>query len=567
MTDFTGGNGDDSFVGSETSDTATGGGGSDTLIGNGGNDDLAGDDGGDYLEGGAGDDTLYSGFRTTAFNSPYYGNSWTAPILDTGIEVDTLLGGDGSDTIFAGYGDNVDGGSNGSYGDSLYISLMGATAGVAVDFGLASVTIGGGTITGIENVNWVEGSNFDDDITMGSGNGYGSFAPVFGMGGNDRLVAGYYTGTLWGGDGNDIVDGRGSQYLQLVDGGAGDDTLYTNSNTFGSASGGDGNDTIYAHGTINGDAGNDTIYIQQSYYAGQVHGGAGDDIIYAPLNQGVSAVFGDDGNDQLFGGNLDDTLDGGAGNDILDGGTGINALIGGAGNDRLVVGAGADGTVVNGGVDFDTLVVSGAVTIGGALIGIEALELNVGNLTLSGSQFNTGLAANAQISGTGSVTINMQPNFSYSSAQLQSVAGSSVNFTVNGSASNDVINASGTISHTINGGAGADQITGSLGNDTASYASNTGAIYADLGGNYVGEYAVTTGTVTGAEARLSLDTVASIENIIGSAFGDRIYGSGVDNIISGGAGNDIIYGEGGNDLITGGTGADVLGSGPIKVLA
>jgi autotransporter-associated beta strand protein len=128
------------------------------------------------------------------------------------------------------------------------------------------------------------------------------------------------------------------------------------------------------------------------------------------------------------------------------------------------------------------------------------------------------------------------------------ISGGAGNDTLKGDAGND----------TIIGGSGSDSLNGGADIDTASYASNSGAIYADLGGNYVGEYAVTTGTVTGAEARLSLDTVASIENIIGTAFGDRIYGSGVDNIISGGAGADVIYGEGGNDRIAGGVGADVL---------
>lgn len=445
----------DSYQGSEDNNTAIGNGGIDTLYGNGGNDILQGNAGADYLDGGAGSDTLYSGTLSPAFSAPYAGNGWTAPLLDTGTEVDTLNGGDGSDIIFAGYGDNVDGGAD---ADTLYISFLGALSGVTVDFGLSSNIIGGGTITGIEGIGWVQGSNFDDDITMTS-SGY-SDAPMFGMDGNDRLIAAYYTRYLDGGNGNDIVDGRNSQYLQSVLGGAGDDTLYTSSNGFGAASGGDGNDTIYAHGTINGDAGNDTIYIQQSYYAGQVRGGAGDDIIYAPANQAVTAVFGDDGNDQLYGGNLADTLDGGAGDDRLDGGAGINALLGGAGNDRLIVMAGADGTVVNGGADFDTLEVTGAVTIGGALISIEAIQLNAATLTLSGSQFNTGLAANVQIGGSGSITVNMQPNFLYSAGQLQLLAGSNVSFTINGSASNDSIKAHLNASHTINGGDGVDQIRG-----------------------------------------------------------------------------------------------------------
>jgi Ca2+-binding RTX toxin-like protein len=489
MADFVGGGGNDTFVGTETNDTASGNGGDDSLIGNGGNDDLAGNVGADYLDGGSGDDRLYSGDRSGPYSAPYYGNPWTPPTLDTTAEQDTLIGGDGSDTIFAGYGDIVDGGANGTYGDALLISFLGAPSGITVDFNQATVAVGGGTITGIENINWVQGTNFDDDITLASGNGYGGFTPIFGMGGNDRLVAGYYTGYMDGGDGNDTVDGRLSQYLQSVIGGLGDDTLYTNSNTFSSAFGGDGNDTIYAHGTIFGDAGNDTIYIQQSYYPGQVRGGTGDDTIYAAPG-GSNAVFGEDGADTLIGGVAADTLNGDAGNDRLVGGGGVNNLYGGDGNDRFELDGTDSGTVIDGGADIDTLAISGAVTLGGNFLGIEALELTGGALTLSSSQMQTGLSLLSAISGTGTITVNMQPGFNFVSSGF-SYAGTGVTFIVNGSSGSDVIKA-GNANHTINAGDGVDQIRG--------------------GGQ--------------------------IDTIDGGAGNDKIMGLGGADMITGGSGND-----------------------------
>ena len=45
------------------------------------------------------------------------------------------------------------------------------------------------------------------------------------MGGNDTLVAGYYTYALEGGDGDDLVDGRNSQYLKEVNGDGGNDVI------------------------------------------------------------------------------------------------------------------------------------------------------------------------------------------------------------------------------------------------------------------------------------------------------------------------------------------------------
>lgn len=306
MTDFIGGDGDDIFVGSENGDNASGGGGSDTLNGNGGNDHLAGEAGSDTIDGGSGDDFLYSGFRTTLY--------------DTGTELDTLYGGDGNDWIYAGYGDTVDGGNG--IQDRLFISLMGAVAGVTVDFNQPGIMIGGGAITGIECVALVQGSNFDDDITMRSQNALTASASVYGMGGNDRLIASLGTVSMFGGDGNDFVDGRGSDSLEVVDGGAGDDVLYhqnNNLNTAAIARGGDGDDIIYASCSVFGDAGNDTIYVTD-FGGWDIRGGTGNDIIYVISNQALTPVYGDEGDDTLIGSDEADILVGGAGSDVIDGG-------------------------------------------------------------------------------------------------------------------------------------------------------------------------------------------------------------------------------------------------------
>jgi Ca2+-binding RTX toxin-like protein len=319
--------------GTSGNDTLTGTSSADSISGLDGNDVIAGGAGADHVDGGAGDDILYSGAASPPYSLPYYGNPYTPPVLDHGTEVDTITGGDGNDIIFAGYGDNVDGGANDAYGDKLFISFQGASSGVHFDGHLTTQTIGGGTITGIENISWVEGSNYGDYIDVGtsSENGYSDFTVVQGMGGNDTLIAGYYTGVMDGGDGNDIVDGRNSQYLQEVDGGAGDDTLYTNANTFAIANGGDGNDTIYAHGEIHGGAGDDVIHIVDSYYPGPVTGDDGND-----------TITGSYGADQIDAGAGNDTIDGGAGNDVLHSGAGDDIVTGGGGNDQFFVGDGND---------------------------------------------------------------------------------------------------------------------------------------------------------------------------------------------------------------------------------
>ena len=48
---------------------------------------------------------------------------------------------------------------------------------------------------------------------------------ISGLGGDDQITGGYYTNNIWGGNGNDLLDGSASQYLMYLDGGAGNDTL------------------------------------------------------------------------------------------------------------------------------------------------------------------------------------------------------------------------------------------------------------------------------------------------------------------------------------------------------
>ncbi|HEY3765621.1 MAG TPA: hypothetical protein VGL44_10735 [Gaiellales bacterium] len=51
-----------------------------------------------------------------------------------------------------------------------------------------------------------------------------------------------------------------------------------------------------------------------------------------------------------------------------------------------------------------------------------------------------------------------------------------------------------------------------------------------------------------------------VENIIGSPFGDRLLGDGVDNTLTGGGGNDWIGGGPGDDVLRGGPGSDLFAS-------
>ena len=84
-----------------------------------------------------------------------------------------------------------------------------------------------------------------------------------------------------------------------------------------------------------------------------VHGLAGNDYIGVSDRIALSAwLYGDDGNDVLWGGGGPNMLSGGNGNDILYSGKGRNLLIGGTGSDMLAGGLG-EALLIGKTTDFD----------------------------------------------------------------------------------------------------------------------------------------------------------------------------------------------------------------------
>ncbi|EGF90750.1 rhizobiocin RzcA [Asticcacaulis biprosthecium C19] len=500
---FTGGTGNDVFAGSEAGNTATGKGGDDTLGGNGGEDFLQGDGGADVLNGGTGYDSLFATGSLGDYQAPYLNDSYVAPELDRGLEVDTLNGGDGGDVLSAGYGDNVDGGDG---SDSLYISFQGASAGVTFSSGLTQV-IGGGTIQNVEGAAWIEGSEYADTISD-SGYSYGGFAAAFGMGGDDSLVAGYYTGSLFGNDGNDFLDGRNSQYLQVLSGGDGNDTLYCSGNSFGNAHGGDGDDLVYAYRLTYGGAGNDTILLQGGYSSDAMYGGDGNDDIQASQWSGAS-FFGDAGADTLTGNNSDDVLSGGAGNDVLTGGdnlsgtTGDTAVFSGVSGDYLFVENSETGFITV--TDLRPDAPDGVDTIDRT---IEALQFSNGvfllDVILSGGSLVTDF-----VGGDGDDTF----------------IGSEANNTAQGRTGNDTFRGNGG-NDSLQGDAGADLLNGGSGFDWLYSAGASGSYR-------VPDYNFSAITP-------ELDRVTDVDSLSGGAGADFLSAGYGDNV-DGGDGEDYLF--------------------------
>ena len=118
----------------------------------------------------------------------------------------------------------------------------------------------------------------------------------------------------------------------------------------------------------------------------------------------------------------------------------------------------------------------------------------------------------------------------------------------------------GEDSDVLIGGAGRDLLDGGEGlSDLADYSSAASRIFVDL--------AVTTAQNTlGA----GIDTLASIEALVGTAFNDRAFGNAANNQLNGFGGNDVLqgrqgfdtlFGDQGNDLLRGGASNDRLNGG------
>ena len=116
-----------------------------------------------------------------------------------------------------------------------------------------------------------------------------------------------------------------------------------------------------------------------------------------------------------------------------------------------------------------------------------------------------------------------------------------------GSTGNDVLYG-GEGDDTLQGLAGADNLDGGAGIDTADYSASGLGVTVDLGGT--GNDSVQGGDADG-------DTLANIENLVGSLHNDILIGDGGANVLSGAEGDDTLEGKAGADVLDGGGGSDV----------
>ena len=555
--------GDDSLTGGFGSDRLTGGAGSDTVSAGDGADTVVEGAGNDDLDGGVGSDTLdYSGVAaaiTVTLSSVSPQNTVGAG-TDTLVAFENLVGGTGADTLGGDAGANILSGNSGNdtiSGDGGDDTISGDLGTDTVDYssfagavtvvlapatgttpGTSTGAAGSDSLLGIENVN---GGGGDDSLTGEIGANV-----LSGNGGTDTLVGLEGNDTLDGGGGSDTLDysaAGGGVTVNLATTaaqntvGAGTDTITAAENVTGSSFtdtltgntidnillGGGGDDTLVGGGgddTISGGGGNDTadyasaglgVAVDLSVAGAQSTGGAGVDTLAEIEN-----------------------LTGGAGRDALRGDAGANIITGGAGNDTLAGGGGGD--LLDGGAGVDVadysaetlpltinLTTSSASTSGATdtLVGLENATGGAGADSLTGDG-----GANVLLGGDGNDTLR----------------GRGGDDTLSGGAGND----------RLAGFAGDDALSGGNGTDTADYSSFSSVnvlvgVIVDLA----------LGQATGDGA----DSLAEIENVLGSEFNDRLSGGSGGNVLSGAGGKDVIAGRRGPDRLDGGAGNDVLTGG------
>jgi Ca2+-binding RTX toxin-like protein len=219
--------------------------------------------------------------------------------------------------------------------------------------------------------------------------------------------------------------------------------------------------------------------------------------------------FGTDLNDYLSGNGGNDTLNGGDGDDVLIGGAGLDVFVGGGGNDIYYIENG-DTVIEGGGGGYDTIVASYSATLGDNTQ-VEVLQAAAGVAPLS-------------------------------------LGGANMNDTLIGNDGHNV----------INGGTGADRMTGQSGNDIY-YVDNASDAVIEVSASGGEDHVL-------ASVNFSLGAFVEKLTAIGT-LGLALTGNDLDNTIAGnvgrntirvGAGADTILGGNGNDLLYGSVGKDVF---------
>jgi VCBS repeat-containing protein len=521
-------------------------GGNDTITGN-GNTRLifSNATGGVSIDLQAGTDTGDASVGTDSFigvNS-VTGSSFGDTYVATGFTGVSAAGSFGPFNLFEGQGGNDIITGNGN----TRIAFNNATAGVTVDLGAGTARgtangdtagVGFDTITG--GVNSVQGSNFADIITGGTGND-----TLFGGGGNDTLNGGLGSDTITGGAGSDTIDGGAGTDMAVFTGVKSNYTISFDTPAAGQIQ-------VLNIGNANSDGTDVLTNVEMLQFADGF-------VMVAPGSQ-ASPI--DSSSLNLFGNTLGIT--GTAGNDFLAVGFNIfgHAIDLGAGTGDTVSLAVTAGVTLNlanvefltgsSGDDFVALAnqVNGlAVDLGG---GNDTLALANGSNSVSvtnveainGSDFDVNSPSNDALTLLNTVS-GITVNLGNGTNTLNLAAGSnSLDFgfgvqVFNGTGSDDTLTlTNGTFGSTIDLGGGNDTLN--LGNGSNVTVNNIETVNGSSGWDTI-VIANTTGTttVTGGQGSDFMTASAAADSFRYTAVAESGFGSGVqDQIVNFNAAQD-----------------------------
>ena len=510
--------GADALNGAAGQDSLDGGSGADTLAGGLGDDQYVVDDTGDVIVelDGQGTDSVQSSVSWTlgisvenlslvagavsgtgnALDNQIIGND-ANNVLDGGAGADTLVGGLGDDQYLVDDAGDLLLESDGEGTDSVQSSVS-WTLGSALE----NLSLVAGAVSGTGNAldNLISGNDADNVLDGGAG----ADSLMGGLGDDQYLVddAGDVIVEL-DGEGVDSVQssvdwtlGAALENLSLVAG-----AVSGTGNVLGNQISGNNADNVLDGGagadTLAGGLGDDQYVVEDAGDVIVELDGEGVDSVQSSISWTLAAAL---ENLSLVGGALsgtgnalDNQINGNDANNLLDGGSGVDTLAGSLGDDLYLVDDAGDVLLEAEGEGTDSVQSSVSWTLG------EALE----NLSLLGGA----------ISGTGNELDNQ----------------------IIGNDANNV----------LDGGSGADNLIGSLGDDQY-FVDDVGDVLIEADGEGADSVQSSISWTLGA-ALENLSLVAAAVSGSGNELGNQISGNNADNVLDGGAGADTLAGGLGDD--------------------
>ena len=576
--------GNQSIDGGAGDDFLQGGAGNDTLSGGDGNDVLAGGGGTDIIDGGEGIDTnSFEGIgvgvtatvaadgtgtadygmvsETFAGIENLTGSDNNDVLIATGAAANTISGGAGDDIIAGGGGTDILDGGEGNDTNSFEGIGVGVTASLeteTAEYGMVNETFSNfENLTGSDNDDVLSGDDGDNVIIGGegddviTGDSYGDGDAITISVTNTLGEGGTFLTPVWFGfhDGAnfDLYD-RGGAVSEGLERLAEDGTTSVIAAEFEAQTGPNGVNGVIAGLEQGpppidpGETGTFTISVNpddvgQGFFTwATMVIPSNDAFLASPGNPLTDPLFAEDG---TFLGPLTVTR---FGTDVLDAGTEVNTELDAAflnqmgpntgitENGVVTVHQGFNGS--EGNPDGMPVNIFGGTTAAGTVTTLEAgdftanggsrqvLSITVDQADITSNDILDGGAGNDTIDGGFGDDI---------------LIGGSGNDILLGGSGNDV----------LRGGTGQDTLDGGRGIDTADHSDIGVGVTVDLGA----------GT---ASYGMVNETLANIENVIGTAQADTIRGDGGVNVIEAGAGDDTIIWTGGEDTYNGGEGNDTV---------